>query len=439
MVAEKQDGGETNEALLRRHRLRRAVAAQRRQVRLRHGQRRERLAVAGADHAGRLATAGTAPGRSSPTRLGPARPTDALAAGHTVSARRPYLRAAEYFRQAFFFHRDDLDVHRAAQRLPPALVRAFRSAFAPPRPTPAASCPGRYRVILARYLCAPGGPADRVPDDPPRRRVRRHRRRDCTPAVAPGARSRLRVRRPRRPRNRRSVLYDRAHPDAARLGETSVPGDGRPIAGACPEVVSGAHRPRRAVVRRADRTPRRVRANAALAALIVDPGQWRHRVVVASTGSANRWPSWLDDSSADPQFEARCWANPAMKALLDAPDGDQRGDHHRPLAYSRDMRRYNSVGHRRQDQLARPTSRTTTTDDQVSTGPGQDPVRPPHQPEGVSACSPRPKEPRAIARAWPRSCSGRRVQLAGLVARRPAEWAGIAPERMAPGGLRWEG
>ena len=32
----------------------------------------------------------------------------ALAAGHTVSARTRYLRATEYHRQAFFFHRDDL-------------------------------------------------------------------------------------------------------------------------------------------------------------------------------------------------------------------------------------------------------------------------------------------------------------------------------------------
>ena len=30
-------------------------------------------------------------------------------AGHRVSARGAYLRATEYFRQAFFFHRDDLD------------------------------------------------------------------------------------------------------------------------------------------------------------------------------------------------------------------------------------------------------------------------------------------------------------------------------------------
>ena len=33
----------------------------------------------------------------------------ALAAGHRVSARDAYLRATEYLRQAFFFHRENLD------------------------------------------------------------------------------------------------------------------------------------------------------------------------------------------------------------------------------------------------------------------------------------------------------------------------------------------
>lgn len=30
-------------------------------------------------------------------------------AGHRVSVRGAYIRATEYFRQAFFYHRDDLD------------------------------------------------------------------------------------------------------------------------------------------------------------------------------------------------------------------------------------------------------------------------------------------------------------------------------------------
>jgi hypothetical protein len=49
-------------------------------------------------------------------------------AGHSVTARGGYLRAAEYFRQAFFFHRDDLD-GAELRRAYPASVRAFRAAL----------------------------------------------------------------------------------------------------------------------------------------------------------------------------------------------------------------------------------------------------------------------------------------------------------------------
>ena len=57
-----------------------------------------------------------------------ARGDEACEAGHTVSAGNVYLRAAEYFRQAFFFHREDLDADklRAAYS---ASVAAFRSAL----------------------------------------------------------------------------------------------------------------------------------------------------------------------------------------------------------------------------------------------------------------------------------------------------------------------
>jgi hypothetical protein len=41
-----------------------------------------------------------------------ARGDEAREAGHSVSARNVYLRAAEYFRQAFFFHREDLDADK---------------------------------------------------------------------------------------------------------------------------------------------------------------------------------------------------------------------------------------------------------------------------------------------------------------------------------------
>ena len=76
-------------------------------------------------------------------------------AGHRVSARGAYLRAAEYFRQAFFFHRDDLDGAelRAAY---PASVQAFRAGL-PLLDHPAVTLSGE----LSGYLFAPAGP--RVP------------------------------------------------------------------------------------------------------------------------------------------------------------------------------------------------------------------------------------------------------------------------------------
>lgn len=92
---------------------------------------------------GRLRRAGT---RQLPAGI----PGDA---GHRVSARGAYLRAAEYFRQAFFFHRDDLDgaeLHAAY----PASVQAFRAAL-PLLGHPATILSGNP----SGYLFAPAGPA----------------------------------------------------------------------------------------------------------------------------------------------------------------------------------------------------------------------------------------------------------------------------------------
>jgi hypothetical protein len=57
-----------------------------------------------------------------------ARGDEALATGHRISARGAYLRAAEYFRQAFFFHREDLD-GPALRDSYGAAARAFRAAL----------------------------------------------------------------------------------------------------------------------------------------------------------------------------------------------------------------------------------------------------------------------------------------------------------------------
>ena len=53
---------------------------------------------------------------------------DAAKAGHQVSARGAYLRAAEYFRQAFFFHRENLDGTELRTAYASS-VRAFRLAL----------------------------------------------------------------------------------------------------------------------------------------------------------------------------------------------------------------------------------------------------------------------------------------------------------------------
>jgi pimeloyl-ACP methyl ester carboxylesterase len=58
-----------------------------------------------------------------------AQATAALAAGHRVSARARWLRAAEYYRQAFFWHRDDLSCTELITASA-ASVAAFQSALA---------------------------------------------------------------------------------------------------------------------------------------------------------------------------------------------------------------------------------------------------------------------------------------------------------------------
>src|ERR1700755_1853395 len=53
---------------------------------------------------------------------------EAAKAGHRVSAGGAYLRAAEYYRQAFFFHREDLDGGELRSAYSSS-VQAFRSAM----------------------------------------------------------------------------------------------------------------------------------------------------------------------------------------------------------------------------------------------------------------------------------------------------------------------
>jgi dienelactone hydrolase len=80
-----------------------------------------------------------------------ARGDEARRAGHSVSARNVYLRAAEYFRQAFFFHREDLDADKLRSAYS-ASVAAFRSALE------LFEHPGRALTgTMSGYLLSPAG------------------------------------------------------------------------------------------------------------------------------------------------------------------------------------------------------------------------------------------------------------------------------------------
>ena len=80
-----------------------------------------------------------------------ARGEEAREAGHSVSARNVYLRAAEYFRQAFFFHREDLDGDKLRSAFA-ASVAAFRSALE------SFEQPGRVLTgSISGYLFSPAG------------------------------------------------------------------------------------------------------------------------------------------------------------------------------------------------------------------------------------------------------------------------------------------
>jgi dienelactone hydrolase len=80
-----------------------------------------------------------------------ARGDETRQAGHSVSARNAYLRAAEYFRQAFFFHREDLDADKLRSAYS-ASVAACRSALE------LLDHPGRVMTgAVSGYLFSPVG------------------------------------------------------------------------------------------------------------------------------------------------------------------------------------------------------------------------------------------------------------------------------------------
>jgi dienelactone hydrolase len=278
---------------------------------------------------------------------------DAAKAGHTVSARGAYLRAAEYFRQAFFFHRDNLDgteLHSAYS----ASVSAFRSAL------DHLDHPGRILSgPVSGYLFSPPAPGG------PRPTILHVGGYDGTAeelyaSVAP-ALDRGYVFAALDGPGQGSVLYDQRTPMRPDW-ENVVPAMFDAIV-AQPEVDAE----RIVLVGRSFGgliAPRGAAGEHRLAALIVDPGQWdMGSAVIDRLGPLAKL---IDDSSADPQFEALL-DDPAMKALL-TPRMVTNGVS-TVRAYCADMRRYNNIG--TADKITCPSYVTDNDKDEVSPGQGK--------------------------------------------------------------------
>jgi pimeloyl-ACP methyl ester carboxylesterase len=110
--------------------------------------------------------------------------------------------------------------------------------------------------------------------------------------------------------------------------------------------------------------PRGAAGEQRLAALIVDPGQWDMGAAVIDR--LGPLAELIDDSSADPQFEALL-GDPAMKALL-TPRMVTNGVT-TVRAYCADMRRYNNIG--TADKITCPSYVTDNDKDEVSPGQGK--------------------------------------------------------------------
>jgi alpha-beta hydrolase superfamily lysophospholipase len=278
--------------------------------------------------------------------------SNALDVGRTVSAASLYIRAAEYYRQAFFWHRDDLDGTELNTAYP-ASVTAFRAAIPhlPERPvilkgeTPgyfyAPRGDGPFPTILhiggydgtaeelyaAVYPALDRGWAFAGLDGPGTGEVLYQRRQPMRPDwenVVPGMVDLVLAQQQVDPH--RVVLVGRS------FGGLLAP-------------------------RGASGEPR-------LAAMIVDPGQYDMSRALAKR-FGDLWDR-VDDPSADADYEALLKI-PALRAFFE-PRMVTNGVTS-PRGYAADMRRYNCID--QAPKVSCPSLITDNETDVVSTGQGQ--------------------------------------------------------------------
>jgi hypothetical protein len=283
---------------------------------------------------------------------------EAARAGHRVSARGGYLRAAEYFRQAFFFHRDDLDGNRLRSAYASS-VRAFRSALDHfDQPARVLSGP------VSGYLFTPLSPLSPRRAGP-RPAIVHIGGYDSTAeelyAAAPAATGRGYVFAALDGPGQGAVLYDQRIPMRPDW-ENVVPAMFDAIAAhpeVDPERVTLVGRSFGGLI-----APRGAAGEHRLAAMIVDPGQYDlGQAVMSRLGPL---AGLVNDPAADPEFDALL-GSPAMKALL-APRMVTHGVTG-VRAYFADLLRYTNAG--TAARVACPSFVTDNETDEISTGQGR--------------------------------------------------------------------
>ena len=281
-----------------------------------------------------------------------ARGDEARGAGHGVSARNVYLRAAEYFRQAFFFHREDLDADKLRSAFA-ASVAAFRSALE------LFEQPGRVLTgSLSGYLFSPAGAG-------PFPTILHVNGYDGTAeelyASVPAALDRGYAFAAIDGPGQGAMLYDRRVPMRPDW-ENVVP---EMFDGLAAEPAVDAQRI--ALVGRSFGgviAPRGAAGEDRLAAMIVDPGQFD--IGPALLDQLGPLKDHVHDPAADRQFQALL-EQPAMKAFF----GPRMATHGVPTvrAYCEEMLRYSNA-----ETVTRITCPTFVTDnetDVVSTSQGK--------------------------------------------------------------------